>query len=145
MLRRIRSISRSIALPPIVAVPAVALAFAVGVAVGQNTPPAENKGVKVGAPTFLNLANEVDDIAGRQLRMRVVTIEPGGAVAMHSHKGRPAVAYALQGTLTEHLESGEVHQRQQGESWTEDHNTTHWAENKSDKPVMVIAVDVFKP
>jgi len=32
-----------------------------------------------------------------------------------------------------------------GESWTEDHNTTHWAENKSDKPVMVIAVDVFKP
>jgi len=123
----------------------MALAFAVGVAVGQNAPPTENKGVKVGAPTFLDLANEIDSVAGRQLRMRVVTIEPGGLVALHSHNGRPAVAYALQGTLIEHLENGDVREHPQGESWTEDHNTNHWAENKSDKPVMVIAVDVFKP
>ena len=77
--------------------------------------------------------------------MRVVTLEPGGVVALHSHNGRPAVAYALQGTLTEHLENGDVHERQQGTSWTEDHNTNHWAENKGSTPVMVIAVDVFKP
>ena len=129
----------------IAVVSGMALAFAVGVAVGQNSAPTENKGVKVGAPTFLDLTNEIDSVAGRQLRMRVVSIEPGGAVAMHSHNGRPAVAYALQGTLTEHLENGDVHERRQGESWTEDRNTTHWAENKSDKTVMVIAVDVFKP
>jgi quercetin dioxygenase-like cupin family protein len=129
----------------IAAVSGMALAFAVGVAVGQNSPPTENKGVKVGAPTFLDLTNEIDSVAGRQLRMRVVTIEPGGVVALHSHNGRPAVAYTLQGTLTEHVENGGVHERQQGESWTEDRNTTHWAENKGDKPVMVIAVDVFKP
>jgi quercetin dioxygenase-like cupin family protein len=129
----------------IAAVSGMALAFAVGVAVGQNAPPTENKGVKVGAPTFIDLTDEIDSVAGRQLRMRIVTLEPGGVVALHSHKGRPAVAYALQGTLIEHLENGDVHERQQGESWTEDRNTTHWAENKGDKPVMVIAVDVFKP
>ena len=129
----------------IAAVSGMALAFAVGVAVGQNSPPAENRGVKVGAPTIIDLTNEIDSASGRQLRMRVITIEPGGAVPMHSHKGRPAVAYALQGTLTEHLENGDVHEHPQGESWTEDRNTTHWAENMSDKPVMVIAVDVFKP
>ncbi len=128
-----------------VAISGMALAFAVGVAVGQNSPPTENKGVKVGAPTFLDLTNEIDSVAGRQLRMRVVTIEPGGVVAMHSHNGRPAVAYALQGTLIEHLENGDVREHPQGESWTEDRTITHWAENKSDKPVMVIAVDVFKP
>ena len=128
-----------------IAVSGMALAFAVGVAVGQNSPPAENKGVKVGAPTFLELAEEIDSVAGRQLRMRVVTIEPGGAVPMHSHKGRPTVAYAMQGTLTEHLENGEVRNHGEGEAWTEDRNTTHWAENKGDKPVKVIAVDVFKP
>lgn len=121
------------------------LAFAVGVAVGQNSPPTENKGVKVGAPIFLDLANEIDSVAGRQLRMRVVTLEPGGVVALHSHKGRPAIAYAVQGTLTEHLENGDVHERQQGESWTEDRNTNHWAENKGDQAVVVVAVDVFKP
>jgi quercetin dioxygenase-like cupin family protein len=128
-----------------IAAAGMALAFAVGVAVGQNSPPTENKGVKVGAPTFLDLTEEIDNVAGRQLRMRVVTLEPGGVVAMHSHKGRPTVAYALQGTLTEHLENGEVRDHGEGEAWTEDRNTTHWAENKGDKAVMVIAVDVFKP
>jgi quercetin dioxygenase-like cupin family protein len=123
---------------------AMALAFAVGVAVGQNAP-TENKGVKVSPPTFIDLTNEIDSVAGRQLRLRVVTIEPGGVVGLHSHNGRPAVAYALQGTLVEHLENGDVHEHPQGESWTEDRNTTHWAENKGDQPVMVIAVDVFKP
>jgi len=122
----------------------MALAFAGGLVVGQNAPP-ENKGVKVGAPTALELSKEIDSLDERQLRMRVITIEPGGAVAMHSHKGRPAVAYALQGTLTEHLDTGETRDHAQGESWTEDHTVTHWAENKSDQPVMVLAVDVFKP
>src|SRR5690242_7124794 len=82
----------------------LALAFALGVAVGQGTAPTENKGVKVGAPTTLDLAQEVEGVEGRQLRMRVVTVEPGGVVGVHSHKGRPAVAHVLQGTLTEHRE-----------------------------------------
>ena len=129
----------------VAAVAGMALAFAIGVAVGQNSPPTENKGVKVGAPTFIDLTNEIDSVAGRQLRMRVVTLEPGGVVAMHSHKGRPAVAYVVQGMLTEHLENGDVRDHGEGESWTEDRNTTHWAENRGDKAVMVIAVDVFKP
>ena len=128
-----------------IVISAVMLAFAVGVAVGQNAAPTENKGLKVGAPTFLDLTDEVDSVAGRQLRMRVVSIEPGGVVALHSHNGRPAVAYALQGTLVEHLENGDVREHAQGESWTEDKNTTHWAENKSNQTIKVIAVDVFKP
>ncbi|MEO8006301.1 MAG: cupin domain-containing protein [Betaproteobacteria bacterium] len=122
----------------------IALAFAVGVAVGQNAP-AENRGVSPSAPTSVDLSNEIDGVAGRQLRMRIITIEPGGAVAMHSHKGRPAVAYALQGTLVEHLEDGTVHEHAQGTTWTEANGISHWAENKSDQPIKVLAVDVFKP
>jgi len=123
----------------------LALAFALGVAVGQGTAPTENKGVKVGAPTTLDLAQEVEGVEGRQLRMRVVTVEPGGVVGVHSHKGRPAVAHVLQGTLTEHREGGGDHERHQGESWTEDHNTVHWAENKGSTPAVIVAVDVYKP
>ena len=122
----------------------MALAFAVGVAVGQNAP-TENKGVTVSSPTFVELANEVEGVAGRQLRMRTVTIEPGGVVAMHSHKGRPAVAIAQGGTLTEHLENGDVHDHPQGEAWTEANGISHWAENRGSEPVKVIACDVFKP
>ena len=123
-----------------------ALVFGLGVAVGQNTAPTENKGVNVGAPTTLDLAQEVEGVDGRQLRMRVVTLEPGGVVAVHSHKGRPAVAYVVQGTLSEHREGGGGdHEYHQGQSWTEDHNTVHWAENKGSTPTIVVAVDVFKP
>ena len=129
----------------IAGVSALALTFAIGVAVGQNSPPSENKGVQVSAPTFLDLTNEIDSVAGRQLRMRTITVEPGGVVALHSHKGRPAVAYMLQGTLTEHVQNGATHERHEGDSWTEDRNAVHWSENKGDKPLVLIAVDVFKP
>lgn len=41
---------------------------------------------------------------GCRLRMREVTIEPGGFLPMHSHASRPAVAFVLQGVMTEYLE-----------------------------------------
>ncbi len=129
----------------IAAVAGMALTFAVGVAVGESAPPKENRGLKVSAPTFIDLTNELDSVAGHQLRLRVMTLEPGGAVALHSHKGRPAVAYILDGTLTEHIENGGVHERRQGEAWTEGKAVTHWSENTGNKPVVLIAVDVLKP
>jgi quercetin dioxygenase-like cupin family protein len=122
----------------------LALAFGVGVAVGQNAP-TETKGVKISPPTALDLEQEIDDVSGRQLRLRLVTLEPGGVVGIHSHKGRPAVAYVLQGTLTEHVEGKGDFVHRTGESWTEGKDVTHWAENKGDQPVVVLAVDVFKP
>ena len=121
------------------------LAFAIGVAVGQQTPPNANKGVSVSPPTAIDLTQELDGVAGRQLRLRLVTVEPGGVVGVHSHNGRPAVAYVIQGTLTEHREGSDAIERHEGESWTEGKDTTHWAENKGDGPVVVLAVDVFKP
>ena len=41
---------------------------------------------------------------GCRLRMREVTIEPGGFLPMHSHASRPAVAFVLQGVMTEYLD-----------------------------------------
>jgi quercetin dioxygenase-like cupin family protein len=122
-----------------------ALAFGLGIAVGQQTPPTETKGVKISPPTALDLSQEIDGMQGRQLRMRVVTIEPGGVVAVHSHKGRPAVAYVVQGTVTESRVGAGSHEWHEGESWTEDKDTTHWAENKGDGSVVIVAVDIFKP
>jgi quercetin dioxygenase-like cupin family protein len=122
----------------------IGLAFRIGVAVGEQAP-TENRGVNVSPPTALELAPEVEGVDGRQLRMRVVTIEPGGVAAVHSHKGRPAVAYVMQGTLTEHREGGWVKERQTGESFVETKEVTHWAENKGSQPVVILAVDVFKP
>ena len=123
---------------------AVVLAFGVGVAVGQNAP-TENKGVKVGPPTSIALADQIEGLEGRQLRLRVITIEPGGVAAVHSHKGRPAVAYVVQGTLTEHREGSEAKDHPAGDTIAEDKDTVHWAENKGSDTAVVVAVDVFKP
>jgi len=113
--------------------------------VGEQAPPTENKGVNVSKPAAIELGQEIDTIEGRQLRLRTVTIEPGGFVAIHSHKGRPAVAYVVQGTLTERREGGWVKEHPEGDILTETKEVTHWAENNGSKPTVVVAVDVFKP
>lgn len=123
---------------------AVVLAFGVGVAVGQSAP-TENKGVKVGPPTAIGLADQIEGLEGRQLRLRVITIEPGGIAAVHSHKGRPAVAYVVQGTLTEHREGSDAKDHPAGDTIVEDKDTVHWAENRGSDQAIVVAVDVFKP
>jgi len=72
-----------------------------GPVIGQQAPPTENKGVKVGTTAAIDLGPEIDGMQGRQLRMRIVTVEPDGVVGLHSHKDRPDAVYILQGTLIE--------------------------------------------
>ena len=123
----------------------IVAAFGIGIAVGQQTAPTENQGVKVSPATALDLAGELDSVAGRQLRMRIVSVEPGGHVALHSHSGRPGIAYVAHGAITEHREGSGTMVRHEGDSFTEGTSTVHWAENLGDKPVVIIAVDLFKP
>jgi len=65
----------------------LALVVGLGTAGGQQTPPTENKGMKAPVVASLDLGQEIDGMQGRQLRMRVITLEPGGVV-----QGRVIVA-----------------------------------------------------
>ena len=40
-------------------------------------------------------------VAGRSLRLRMLVLQPGGVVPMHSHKDRPALIFIASGTVTE--------------------------------------------
>jgi len=63
----------------------------------------ETKGVTVKLLTTVDLGPEIEGMAGRQLRMRMVTIEPGGVIGpVHNHIDRPGTVYILQGTITDH-------------------------------------------
>ena len=123
----------------------IGLVFAAGVVVGESTPPPEPRGVSVGSATTLELGPEIDSLEGRQLRVRIITFEPGGAVPLHSHNGRPGIAHVLKGTVTEHVEGKGVFQRKQGDRLVEDRDTVHWVENRSDEVALVFATDVYKP
>lgn len=63
--------------------------------------PKEKIGVTNIETAAIALPKTFDMTKGRTLRMRKVTIEPGGALPMHSHIDRPSAAYVLEGTLTE--------------------------------------------
>ena len=60
--------------------------IAAGIALSQQAPPTENKGVAVKPVGAMNLGSEIDGMSGRQLRMRFITMEPEGHFAVPNHK-----------------------------------------------------------
>ena len=103
----------------------------------------ETKGVTEKLLTTVDLGPEIDGMAGRQLRMHMVTIEPGGVIGpVHNHIDRPGTVYILQGTITDHRD-GVATDYGPGVGWPEDRNTTHWLENRGTVPAVEISVDIF--
>ncbi|MFI5089312.1 MAG: cupin domain-containing protein [Terriglobales bacterium] len=119
-----------------------ALTAGVWSANGQQSAPTETKGVTVKPLAAVALGPEIEGMGGRQLRMRVVTIEPGGVFAIHNHKDRPGTVYVLQGKITEHR-GDVVKEYGAGDTWSEDKETTHWLENKGTVPAVILPVDIF--
>jgi quercetin dioxygenase-like cupin family protein len=90
----------------------------------------ETRGVAVELLAIVDLGAEIEGMEGRQLRMRMVTIEPGGVFGpVHDHKGRPGTVYVLQGTITDHRD-GIATDYGPGVGWPEDRKTVHWLENR---------------
>ncbi len=104
----------------------------------------ETKGVTVELLGTVDLGPEIEGMAGRQLRMRLVTIEPGGVFGpVHDHRGRPGLVYVLQGTITDHREGVDT-EYGPWVGWPEDRNTTHWLENRGTIPAVEISVDIVR-
>jgi quercetin dioxygenase-like cupin family protein len=92
----------------------------------------------------MDLGPELEAMEAFQLRMRMVTIEPGGVFGpLHDHKGRPGMVYILQGTITDHR-NGVEKDYGPGLGWPEDSDTTHWLENKGATMAVEISVDLVR-
>ncbi len=104
----------------------------------------QTKGVTVELLATVDLGPEIEGMAGRQLRMRMATFEPGAVFGpVHNHKDRPGIVYILQGTITDHR-NGAATEYGPGAGWPEDWNTTHWLENRGTVPAVEISVDVCR-
>jgi quercetin dioxygenase-like cupin family protein len=119
------------------------LSYGLRFANSQQAAPKDNKGFKATVQQVVDLGPEIKGMEGRQLRMRMLTIEPGGYIGIHSHKDRPAVVYFLQGTDTVTLEDGTVKVFRPGDTSSANKDTTHWHRNDGKEPVVLIAVDIF--
>jgi quercetin dioxygenase-like cupin family protein len=104
----------------------------------------ETRGITVQLLAVLDLGPEIEGMAGRQLRMRMVTIEPGGVFGpIHDHRDRPGMVYVLQGTITDHRD-GSATDYGPGPGWPEDRSTLHWLENRGTTPAVEVSVDIVR-
>jgi quercetin dioxygenase-like cupin family protein len=103
-----------------------------------------SRGVTAKVLTTIDLGPEIEGMAGRELRMRIVTFEPGAVFGpLHDHKDRPGAVYILKGTITDHRD-GVATDYGPGLGWPEDRDTTHWLENRGTIPAVEISVDIVK-
>lgn len=110
----------------------------------NKEPRHETKGVTVKLLAALELGPEIEGMAGRQLRMRLVTIEPGGIFGpLHDHQDRPGMVYVLEGTITDHRD-GVSKEYGPGPGWPEDKDTLHWLENRGTTPAVEVSVDIVR-
>lgn len=114
-------------------------------AAAQRQPPAQTVGQTEQMLRSLDLTGELESGNGRPLRMRRITVQPGGALALHSHVDRPAVTYMLQGEMTYHQQGKPDVVVRPGDGFAEGRATTHWGENTGKVPAVWIAVDIPKP
>jgi quercetin dioxygenase-like cupin family protein len=128
------------------AIAGIIVVFASGFAAGQRRqPPPANVGQSEEALRSLDLTGELDSTKGRPLRMRKITLQPGGALALHNHVDRPAVTYMLQGQMTYHQEGKPDVVANAGDGFAEGRATTHWGENTGTVPAVWVAVDIPRP
>ena len=110
----------------------------------DEQPAPETKGVTVEVLGTVDLGPEIEGMAGRELRMRMVTIEPGGVFGpIHDHRDRPGIVYVLRGTVTDHR-GGIATDYGPRVGWPEDRSTTHWLENRGTTPAVEISVDIVR-
>jgi len=85
-------------------------------------------------------------IGDLRLRMRRLTIPPGGVIPSHSHADRPSLVYFIKGETIEHNDKcGVPIVHRAGESDMEWGDYSHWWENKTDSDVVLIGVDIVPP
>jgi len=123
---------------------ALALSLALAApALGQDAP-TQNIGVSPAVLSEIILSGEFTDIANRVLRMRTITVTPGGIIGLHNHENRPSVEYVLSGTAAEYR-GAESRVLQAGDFISADHTTEHYWKNIGGVNLVLLAVDIFQP
>jgi quercetin dioxygenase-like cupin family protein len=82
-------------------------------------------------------------LQGRELRLRELTIAPGGSITLHRHDQRPGVAYILEGQMTEWRGPGFTPRViGPGEAVFEATGVSHWWRNQGTTPARALVVDI---
>ena len=112
-----------------------------------RTPPTKHKGVAVeslGVVEEQSLSRQLG-LDGYIMQLREITLEPGGAIARHSHGNRPGLVWTISGSWVEGRADGEMqYPAGKGKASTivEDADTDHWFFNDGSVPTKVMVCDI---
>jgi quercetin dioxygenase-like cupin family protein len=121
----------------------------VGFANGSShrQPPAEHEGVSVVPLGQLNESSLKIQLGliGYEMKLREVTVEPGGAIKEHSHATRPGLVKTISGAWIEVRNGKEIkYPAAKQEALVEDENTVHWLYNDGDVPAVALVCGLSK-
>ena len=116
----------------------------VGFALGQQSTPTDYKLVSEDVLAAIDLANEMDSVEGRELRLSSAVIAPSGHIGLHSHRGDPTIVYLLSGVLTNHHDDSTTEEFHPGQVFAEHGPRSHWVENKGSAPVHFIVANIHR-
>ncbi len=89
------------------------------------------------------LADEIEGLEGYRLRARLLTIAPGGVVAVHKHEARPGIALIIKGEMRETRNDLPAERTLlNGQTVVENDGLVHWWENTGDTNAKVYVVDI---
>jgi quercetin dioxygenase-like cupin family protein len=115
-----------------------------GYVLGQQSAPTDYKLVTEDVLATIDLANEIDGVQDRALRLSRATIAPGGHVGLHSHQGDPSIVYMLSGVLANHHDDASVQEVHVGEAFAEFGPRSHWIENRGSVPASFIVANIHR-
>ena len=118
--------------------------LAAGFVLGQQSPPTDYKSIAEEVLATVDLAKEIDSVAGRELRLSRAVVSPGGHIGVHSHRGDPTIVYLLSGILTNHHDDGTTEEFQANQVFAEFGPRAHWVENKGAAPVVFIVANIHR-
>ncbi len=112
----------------------------------QKQPPAEHQGVSVvelGVLPESSLKSQIG-LSGHVLKLREVTVEPGGAITEHSHATRPGLVQTLSGSWIEVRDGKETeYPATKKGALVEDVSTVHWLYNDGKEPVTALVCGLY--
>lgn len=84
----------------------------------------------------------VRELEGKEVRVRLITIAPGGKVAVHQHDDRPGLAQILSGVAVEYRGLKAIHHSPGSIAFEQD-GDTHWWHNPYEEEVRALVVDII--
>ncbi len=102
-----------------------------------NQTPTENRELKAEPSPDINSGQ------GHKLRLRLLTLEPGGIVNLHS-QDRPTVLQVIKGMLTSHPQGQPEIILRAGVGLTQDKHSNFWVQNTGSEPAEFIWLPVYE-